>query len=261
MPVVCCAKSCLPHKLGPVGRLNADIFILRLVNFFMGIANGCICAGFHRAHGKEPLTWARWDFTSCSNFRCFFAFPVSGSEAVSIRNLRREGRHASACSNFSVVRSAFRLACVSLLSFASGGSSSAVNSSLEGFSAQRLRLLSAPPVPRLLQPHGNADSIGFRAGVSGFLCSVRPESLFAADVPASKGTGSPGSCPEPCRRASSENGIRPEVSWGKFLCRYITVVISGNRFRSVSFRLLCYFRRGLQRVRLHRKRDRLPMAS
>ena len=83
--------------------------------------------------GREPLTWARGDFTSCSNFRCFFAFPVSGSEAVSIRNLRREGRHASACSNFSVVRSAFRLACVALLSLISGGGSSAVNSSLEGF--------------------------------------------------------------------------------------------------------------------------------
>lgn len=110
-------------------------------------------------------------------FQVFFAFPVSGSEAVSIRNLRREGRHASACSNFSVVRSAFRLACVSLLSLASGGSSSAVNSSLEGFSAQRLRLLSAPPVPRLLQPHGNADSIGFRAGVSGF-CALSAQNPF-----------------------------------------------------------------------------------
>ena len=58
--------------------------------------------------------------------------PVSGLEDVSIRSLRRAGRRFSACSSFSAVRSAFLRALVSFVSFASGGSSSAVNSSLEG---------------------------------------------------------------------------------------------------------------------------------
>ena len=82
--------------------------------------------------GREPFTCARWDFTSCSNFSRFFALPVSGSEAVSIRSFFREGRRASASSSFFSTRSALRLAWVSFLSAASGGSSSAVNSSLEG---------------------------------------------------------------------------------------------------------------------------------
>ena len=69
---------------------------------------------------------------SCSNFSRFFALPVSGSEAVSIRSFFREGRRASASSSFFSTRSALRLAWVSFLSAASGGSSSAVNSSLEG---------------------------------------------------------------------------------------------------------------------------------
>lgn len=75
MPVVCCAKSCLPHKLGPVGRLNADIFILRLVNLFMGIANGCICAGFHRAHGKGAFDMGPLGFHLLFKFQVFFRFP------------------------------------------------------------------------------------------------------------------------------------------------------------------------------------------
>ncbi len=190
----------------------------------MSVTNGSIGARFHRTTGE----------------RCFSDGPAGISPPVQISGVfsvsRFPGRKRSpcavyggradtlcACSNFSVQSAPpSASACASLLSFASGGSSSAVNSSLErSGSPQRLRLLSAPPVPPPVQPHENADSIGFRAGVSGLrvsalasLCAARRAELPEEQV-------RPGSCPESCRRASSEKGIRPERSWEENCCAVI----------------------------------------
>lgn len=150
------------------GLLDPHIFILCLINLFMSVTNGSIAPALTGRRGTGPFTWAFWDLTSFSNFKCFLAFPVSGSETVSMRSFFRAGRRSCACSAFCAVRSALRLAWVSFLSFGSGGSSSAVIP-VWMFSAVRYPypFPSALPVPPPVPLPENAADICSHAGVFG----------------------------------------------------------------------------------------------
>ena len=72
MPVICHAQPRLAYKLGAVGRFNADIFILRLVDFFVGVANRHICAGLNRAHRNRTLYMGPLCFNLLFKFQAFF---------------------------------------------------------------------------------------------------------------------------------------------------------------------------------------------
>ena len=72
MPVICHAQPRLTYKLGAVGRFNADIFILRLVNLFMGVADSRICAGLYRAHRNGTLDMGPLGFHLLFKFQALF---------------------------------------------------------------------------------------------------------------------------------------------------------------------------------------------
>ena len=72
MPVIRHAQPRLAYKLGAVGRFNADIFILRLVDFFVGVTNRHICAGLYRAHRNRTLYMGPLGFHLLFKFQAFF---------------------------------------------------------------------------------------------------------------------------------------------------------------------------------------------
>ena len=55
MPVICRAKPCLAHKFRVVGCLDPHIFILCLINLFMGVTNGSIGARLDRTQGYRSF--------------------------------------------------------------------------------------------------------------------------------------------------------------------------------------------------------------
>ena len=55
MPVICRAKPCLAHKFRAVGCLDPHIFILCLINLFMGVTNGGICTCLDRTQGYRSF--------------------------------------------------------------------------------------------------------------------------------------------------------------------------------------------------------------
>ena len=55
MPVICRAKPCLAHKFRAVGCLDPHIFILCLINLFMGVTNSSIGARLDRTQWYRPF--------------------------------------------------------------------------------------------------------------------------------------------------------------------------------------------------------------
>ena len=97
MTVISHTKSCLTHKLGTVGCLDSHIFILCLVNLFMGVANRHICPCLNRPHGKGAFYMSLPGFhllfksqaflcLSCSRIReCFHPqFPAGGQPRLGL---------------------------------------------------------------------------------------------------------------------------------------------------------------------------------
>ena len=68
MPVICRAKPCLAHKFRAVGCLDAHIFILCLINLFMGVTNGSIGARLDRTQ------WYRSFYMDLLGFDLLFKF-------------------------------------------------------------------------------------------------------------------------------------------------------------------------------------------
>ena len=72
MPVIRHAQPRFAYKLGAVGRFNADIFIFRLVDFFVGVANRHVCTGLYRTHRNRALYMGPLCFNLLFKFQAFF---------------------------------------------------------------------------------------------------------------------------------------------------------------------------------------------